>query len=76
MAGRKETPKRRARWERMRPHVLARRAVYREVMAQEVGHSNARYAAAQAPPLPFCGDCGELHKRTGHMGCQYPGGAA
>jgi hypothetical protein len=74
MARRKETRKRRARWERMRPRVLARMAAYREVRPS-AGHRSAQYAAAQAPPLPFCRDCGELFERTGHMTCQYPGGA-
>ncbi len=25
---------------------------------------------------PRCADCGELGELTGHMGCQYPGGAS
>lgn len=76
MARRKETPKRRARWESLRPRVLARIAAYARERRMGHGHRDAQRFAASESPLSCCADCGELHERTGHMGCQYPGGAA
>lgn len=70
---RRETAKRRAKWERIRPRVLARQAAYREVAAQGVGVRNAKYAASVAPPFNQCADCARLHALAGHYGCPFVG---
>ncbi|MBI3204471.1 MAG: hypothetical protein HYZ29_23240 [Myxococcales bacterium] len=76
MARRKETPKRRARWEWMRARVLSRMFAYSWSRNRDgEGHRAAQREVSEAVPFDFCADCGELCERTGHMGCQYPGSA-
>lgn len=68
-----ETAKRRARWERRRPFILARVHAFALARLSGLGIREAKRQAAQAEPFPHCADCGRLGFNTGHQECQYPG---